>query len=129
VLGDERELGTVSRAFEAMGKQEQTRSRPAQAPWLTSDEQDWLVKQSNRELQAKKKYRNPSISQAFRDARILRLILAYFLALTGSLGTIYWIPTFLTRLSHVFQPDGDLTAADSSSDRNRWDAHQRLALR
>jgi predicted MFS family arabinose efflux permease len=27
------------------------------------------------------------------------LILAYFLALTGALGTIYWIPTFVKRLS------------------------------
>ena len=37
--------------------------------------------------------------EAFCDLRILRLILAYFLALTGALGTIYWIPTFLKRLS------------------------------
>jgi predicted MFS family arabinose efflux permease len=27
------------------------------------------------------------------------LILGYFLALTGALGTIYWIPTFVKRLS------------------------------
>jgi MFS transporter, ACS family, tartrate transporter len=36
---------------------------------------------------------------AFCDLRILRLIVAYFLALTGALGTIYWIPTFVKRLS------------------------------
>jgi ACS family tartrate transporter-like MFS transporter len=43
--------------------------------------------------------RNPTILEAFGDARIVRLSLAYFLALTGALGTIYWIPTFVKRLS------------------------------
>jgi ACS family tartrate transporter-like MFS transporter len=73
--------------------------RPAQAPWLPHDERDWLVKELQQELRAKNKIRTPTISEAFADPRILRLILAYFLALTGSLGTIYWIPTFLKRLS------------------------------
>jgi MFS transporter, ACS family, tartrate transporter len=73
--------------------------RPAQASWLPNDERDWLVKELQEELAAKNKLRNPTILEAFRDARILRLILAYFLALTGALGTIYWIPTFVKRLS------------------------------
>jgi predicted MFS family arabinose efflux permease len=53
------------------------------------------------ELQAKKKIRNYTILQAFRDPRILKLTAVYFLALTGFLGTIYWIPTFVKRLSGV----------------------------
>jgi ACS family tartrate transporter-like MFS transporter len=73
--------------------------RPAQAPWLPHDERDWLVKELQQELRVKNKVRTPTILEAFADPRILRLILAYFLALTGSLGTIYWIPTFLKRLS------------------------------
>ena len=72
---------------------------PLQAPWLPQDERDWLVKELQQELQAKKKIRNPTIFEAFADARTLRLILAYFLALTGALGTIYWIPAFVKRLS------------------------------
>jgi ACS family tartrate transporter-like MFS transporter len=72
---------------------------PAQAGWLPRDEQDWLVNELEAELQAKKKVRNYTIIEAFCDLRILRLILAYFLALTGALGTIYWIPTFVKRLS------------------------------
>ena len=75
--------------------------RPVQASWLPHDERDWLVKELQDELKAKNKFRNPTILEAFRDARILRLILAYFLALTGALGTIYWIPTFVKRLSGV----------------------------
>jgi MFS transporter, ACS family, tartrate transporter len=73
--------------------------RPMQAPWLPAEERDWLVKELQQELDAKSKMRNPTILEAFGDARILRLILAYFLALTGALGTIYWIPTFVKRLS------------------------------
>jgi ACS family tartrate transporter-like MFS transporter len=73
--------------------------RPAQASWLPDDERDWLVKELRQELEAKNKLGNPTILHAMGDARILRLTLAYFLALTGALGTIYWIPTFVKRLS------------------------------
>jgi MFS transporter, ACS family, tartrate transporter len=72
---------------------------PVQARWLPQDEQDWLVTELQAELRAKKKIRNYTITQAFCDRRILILIAAWFLALTGSLGTIYWIPTFVKRLS------------------------------
>jgi ACS family tartrate transporter-like MFS transporter len=73
--------------------------RPLQAPWLPDDERDWIVRELEGELQAKNKIRNPTILEAFGDPRTLRLIFAYFLALTGALGTIYWIPTFVKRLS------------------------------
>jgi ACS family tartrate transporter-like MFS transporter len=73
--------------------------RPAQARWLTPGERHWLVKELQDELQAKNKIRNYTIMEAFCDLRILTLIVAYFLALTGALGTIYWIPTFVKRLS------------------------------
>jgi MFS transporter, ACS family, tartrate transporter len=72
---------------------------PAQAHWLPRDERDWLVNELQAELQAKRKIRNYTITEAFCDRRILTLIGAWFMALTGSLGTIYWIPTFVKRLS------------------------------
>jgi ACS family tartrate transporter-like MFS transporter len=72
---------------------------PARAGWLPQDERDWLVHELQVELQAKKKIRNYTIKEAFCDLRMVRLIVAYFLALTGALGTIYWIPTFVKRLS------------------------------
>jgi MFS transporter, ACS family, tartrate transporter len=72
---------------------------PAQARWLPQDERDWLVNELQTELQSKKKIRNYTMMEAFCDLRTLRLIVAYFLALTGALGTIYWIPTFVKRLS------------------------------
>jgi len=73
--------------------------RPEQAHWLPADERDWLVGKLQQELQAKKKLRDYSIVQAFSDGHILQLTAAWFFALTGALGTIYWIPTFVKRLS------------------------------
>jgi ACS family tartrate transporter-like MFS transporter len=73
--------------------------RPSQARWLPEDERNWLVNELQADLEGKKKLRSYTIKEAFCDRRILVLISAYFLGLTGSLGTIYWIPTFLKRLS------------------------------
>jgi ACS family tartrate transporter-like MFS transporter len=72
---------------------------PLQARWLRQAERDWLVGELQTELQAKKRIRDYTIMQAFCDRRILLLIVAWFLALTGALGSIYWIPTFVKRLS------------------------------
>jgi len=72
---------------------------PAEARWLPADERDWLVGELQAEKQAKKKVKDFTVMEAFLDKRILRLIAAWFLALTGALGTIYWIPTFLKRIS------------------------------
>jgi len=73
--------------------------RPSEASWLNPDQQKWLVNELETELQAKKRLRNYTITEAFLDRQIQILIVAYFLALTGALGTIYWIPTFLKRIS------------------------------
>jgi ACS family tartrate transporter-like MFS transporter len=73
--------------------------RPAQAHWLREDEREWLCNELQTELEAKKKFRDYNILQAFCDRRVLWLILAWFLSLTGSLGSIYWLPTFVKRLS------------------------------
>jgi len=72
---------------------------PAQARWLPDDERNWLVNELQAELAAKKKIRNYTITQVFGETRILVLIVAYFLALTGYLGNVYWLPTFVKRLS------------------------------
>jgi ACS family tartrate transporter-like MFS transporter len=72
---------------------------PSQARWLPQDEQEWLMKELRAEVQAKKRIRDHTIVQAFCDRRVLLLIAVWFLALAGSLGNIYWIPTFIKRLS------------------------------
>jgi hypothetical protein len=50
-------------------------NRPVRGRWLPCEERDWLVEKLEEELQAKNKIRNPSILEAFGDARILRLML------------------------------------------------------
>ena len=73
--------------------------RPTEASWLDPEERNWLVNELQTELDAKKRLRNYTVKEAFCDRQILTLIAAYFLALTGGLGTIYWIPTFVKRIS------------------------------
>jgi MFS transporter, ACS family, tartrate transporter len=72
---------------------------PSQAHWLPRDEQDWLVSALEAELQAKKRAQNYTIMQAFFDRRTLLLVAVYLLSITGALGNIYWVPTFVKRLS------------------------------
>lgn len=79
--------------------------RPEQARWLPPDERQWLIAELRAELERKKKMRNYTVRQAFSDGRVLRLIAGYFFGITGSLGTIYWIPTFAKRLSGLSNRD------------------------
>ena len=72
---------------------------PWQARWLLDDERKWLANELQTELQAKKKIRDHTITQALCDRRVLLFAAAFFLVLTGALGNIYWIPTFVKRLS------------------------------
>ena len=72
---------------------------PSQARWLPDNERDWLVGELQAELQAKKRIRDYTITQAFCDRHVILLFAAFFLSLSGSLGNIYWIPTFVKRLS------------------------------
>jgi MFS transporter, ACS family, tartrate transporter len=78
---------------------------PAQAHWLPDEERNWLVNELQAELAAKKKVQNYTIMEVFGERRILVLMLAYLLAMTGYLGNVYWIPLALrqderTTLAH-----------------------------
>jgi ACS family tartrate transporter-like MFS transporter len=72
---------------------------PAQAHWLPDEERNWLVNELQAELAAKKKVQDYTIMEVFGERRILVLMLAYLLAMTGYLGNVYWIPTFVKRVS------------------------------
>lgn len=72
---------------------------PGQARWLPKDEQEWLSSELQAEMRAKKKDRDHTIWEGFCDGRVLLLMGAWFVALCGSLGSVYWIPTFVKRLS------------------------------
>ena len=81
---------------------------PAQARWLPEDEREWLSNELRSELDAKKKIKSYTILEAFLDRRVAMLTAAWFLSLTGTLGSIYWIPTFVKRLSGL--PDRSVTS-------------------
>ena len=72
---------------------------PSQARWLPDDERNWLTGELQAELEAKKRIRDYTILQAFSDSRVLLLVAVWFLALSGYLGNVYWLPTFVKRLS------------------------------
>jgi len=71
---------------------------PRDARWLPSDERTWIEDELRRELDVKKSAGVLRIGQAFRERRVLLLMVPYFLALCGQLAVVYWIPTFVKRL-------------------------------
>lgn len=72
---------------------------PWQAHWLRADEREWLSAQLQSELQAKKAVRDYTIAQALFDRRVLLLSAVSLVAMSGALGSVYWVPTFLKRLA------------------------------
>jgi len=72
---------------------------PSQARWLPADEREWLSAQLKSESNAKKTIRDYTVAQALCDRRVLLLSAASFVAMSGALGSIYWIPTFIKRMS------------------------------
>jgi len=73
--------------------------RPEQARWLADDERAWIVGELKDETKAKKQIHDYTIWQAFRDRRVLLLTLVWFFALSGAQGSIFFLPTFIKRLS------------------------------
>jgi len=72
---------------------------PSQACWLPDRERNWLVGELQKELQAKKRIRDHTILEGLCDSRVVLLTACWFLVLSGSLGNVYWLPTFVKRLS------------------------------
>lgn len=73
--------------------------KPAQARWLSEAERQWISQELEAENIAKKKLHSYTVWQALSDRRVWMLILPYFLALIGTQANIFWIPTFIKRLS------------------------------
>lgn len=75
------------------------KDRPDQVGWLTDAEKAYLTKSYEEEkaaMQNKKKY---TVLQAFKDPKVLRLCLIYFLWVVGFWGFYFWMPTVLKQLS------------------------------
>ena len=72
---------------------------PDQARWLTEDQRKWISRELESETRAKKAVRTYTIWQAIRDKRVWMLIVPYFLAHIGAQASVFWIPTFIKRIS------------------------------
>ncbi|ERL04285.1 MFS transporter [Mitsuokella sp. oral taxon 131] len=75
------------------------KDRPAEVSWLTQAEKDYLTEQFEREQAALKNRRKYTVLQAFRDPKVLKLCLIYFLWVVGFWGFYFWMPTVLKDLS------------------------------
>jgi ACS family tartrate transporter-like MFS transporter len=72
---------------------------PREAGWLPADEREWITRELQAEKLAKKETAHYTIWQAFRDPRIVLLLFPYFLANTSNASVVFWLPTFIKRLS------------------------------
>lgn len=73
--------------------------RPAQARWLSEAERNWISQELEAETAVKKKIRSYTVWQALSSSRVLMLIVPSVLAQIGAQAVIFWIPTFVKRLS------------------------------
>lgn len=73
--------------------------RPDQASWLTDEEKAYLSKAYEEERAAMLKKKKYSVLKAFRDPKVLRLCVIYFLWVVGFWGFYFWMPTVLKQLS------------------------------
>jgi ACS family tartrate transporter-like MFS transporter len=76
--------------------------RPEEARWLPADERQWLVQQLACEAAAKAQ--EGSVIKAFADRRVLLLTVGWFCALCGAQGSLFFLPSFLKRLSGFPDP-------------------------
>jgi ACS family tartrate transporter-like MFS transporter len=72
---------------------------PREAQWLSLDEREWIRGELEAEKQAKKETLHYTILEAFRDRRTLLLIVPYLFANLGNASVVFWLPTFIKRLS------------------------------
>jgi ACS family tartrate transporter-like MFS transporter len=80
-------LGVVVRFF--------LTDRPRQAHWLQPDEREALERQLKHERELHRGGKHMTVLQAFRNPRVLILAGAYFLALTGTYGVAFFLPSIL----------------------------------
>jgi ACS family tartrate transporter-like MFS transporter len=69
--------------------------RPAQAHWLEPEEREALERQLHEEKQVHKGNGHMTVLQALGNERVLVLSGAYFLALTGTYGVAFFLPSIL----------------------------------
>jgi ACS family tartrate transporter-like MFS transporter len=72
---------------------------PRDARWLSAEEREWISAELEAEKKAKMKTGSFTVWEAFRDRRILVLMVLNLLAIVGMTSIVFWLPTFIKRLS------------------------------
>ena len=72
---------------------------PREAMWLAAEEREWITRELELEKQAKKETAHYTIWKAFRDRRVVLLLFPYLVANTSNASVVFWLPTFIKRLS------------------------------
>ena len=71
--------------------------RPHQARWLTAEEREALAAELEREKAAGSTRHRMKVTEALRHPKVVLLALVYFLAVTGSYGVEFFLPSILER--------------------------------
>ena len=75
------------------------KDRPDQVSWLSAEEKNYLTENYEKEREAMQCVKKYSVLKAFRDPKVLKLCLIYFLWVVGFWGFYFWMPTVLKELS------------------------------
>ncbi|HVU51587.1 MAG TPA: MFS transporter [Polyangia bacterium] len=76
--------------------------RPRQASWLTPEERDALEDELARERAATAAKHRMTLAEAFRNPKVLLLVLAYFFVVAGNYGVIeFFLPSILDSWYHL----------------------------
>jgi len=75
--------------------------RPEEAPWLHSEERDWLIENLRREREQVSSWASTGVFSAFRNPQVWMLALVYFGLNTVSYGVSLWLPTLIHSVSGV----------------------------
>ena len=75
------------------------KDRPDQVSWLSAEEKTYLTENYEKEREDMQRVKKYSVLKAFRDPKVLKLCLIYFLWVVGFWGFYFWMPTVLKELS------------------------------
>ena len=75
------------------------KDRPDQVSWLSAEEKTYLTENYEKERETMQRVKKYSVLKAFRDPKVLKLCLIYFLWVVGFWGFYFWMPTVLKELS------------------------------
>jgi MFS transporter, ACS family, tartrate transporter len=72
--------------------------RPSLATWLEPDERQWLEKELNDERAKAVGQGRLALGEALRDSRVVALSMIYFMSVTASYGTTFFLPQIVKGL-------------------------------